>query len=156
MALQLIYKITFTADADTGSFSSGDVVDVYRDDSFTDPVVVVKENDVTITSGGSIGSRQNFTVTNAVDISGIWYLSRYSYCNGTTLQQFRLFNYASFPYATLDAIENSPTCDILVTCDISLAPLDVTNTNSGGDNGEIQATATTTASGEFSIASSVA
>jgi hypothetical protein len=114
----------------TASYTAGDIVAVYWDNVALDFVVYL--NDVEETSGGRIfDSYINrislpfvdvdyyYSISNAYYVTGRdfdYFKSNYSYCVGTTLNEFTFK--MSFPYFSRVQTANAPICSVFV-CDLA-------------------------------------
>lgn len=144
MAQNLIFKITLLQDA--APWATGDVIDVYYNDS-TDQIEV-ERNGSPEASGP--------TIQKAVRVD-----QNYQFCDTDDLVQFQLTDpyLTSFPYGEKIIDFNHPSCkedtggdpDLPILCDILINSFDSTN-DDGSGNGSITVNATSQFTGlEYSI-----
>jgi hypothetical protein len=126
-----------------GTLSNGDVLKMTWDDG-TQAVKVYKNNvlDTTPYDIGAVGSNFNF-LYGISSYSGNYATSVYSFCNGTTLNWFRINTFVpSYPYFEQVTTVDSPVCSTTVCDIIFVGPLQVTHsTDLTSNNGQVVAVA---------------
>ena len=134
-----------------GGSTSGIATGVcYLDEFYVEEITNNAVTNSTITTGPDLGNLVASQLSGYADVNSKWATSTYSFCQSTSLVQFRtiLFN-PPFPYAQQVITPDSPSCVIpgggteTLTCDLAFSgqPTLVKPSNQYSSDGEISVTA---------------
>jgi len=156
MALHSLYKINFKTNDNSPTFSTGDYVINYWDDS-TSTIKAYKNGSGTpMASGQGLGiavyrPHRGSLVTNYTALNFPVDEPVYQFCDTTTLVSFEFWSI--FPYAQIVEQENHSSCSTNIVCDLNFSgvPSVVNPTTDVSTDGEITVSAISSGSIRYSL-----
>lgn len=151
MAVLKLYKIEFLED--DGSFITGDILEIFVDDTLVSSTGSVQTVGITVQKNG-VSFTDNTSYFSTLTAPNIVLFKAFGlgFCSGTSLISFKISS--TYPFAYYDALQNHNSCTIdAPTCDLILSetPIIVNASDEETADGSITINATSTNTIEYKL-----